>query len=387
MARKNLYLYTVILLAFTCSIAGCYNEQYGRLNVPQPNDKSHFTFIVYGDSRQNRKQKEYDKIVRAHIARQIRAENPAFVIHTGDMVRKGTSKEQWKQFNEVFKDPLEAHGILHYPAIGNHDVEYGPWNFLPTLWRKPYVYLNLAVLPAVAGGIMEGLGSLGLMNNADDALQKNYFVSFPHVTDAQGNFLTGYSFSYGNAFFISLDTEHNCSKGSKQYLFFDSELKKAGAKTNRSIEASPTAPYHFLFVYFHRPPYTVFKHSPYTEQLKDVLQRLRTFKKRHSDTEIIVFSGHTHSYERYRDADGIYYIVSGGGGANPHVKRARPFKKIKDQGITVCYVKDGTNYHYCKIEIHGTNLKFQMMRLNTATWGAEKEWAFHLEDNFSLPSR
>ncbi len=68
-----------------------------------------FTFAVAGDSRDG-------DAVFEQILRQISDERPAFLIHTGDLVGRG-SEEAFK----VFRGLLAGFEVPFYPVPGNHD--------------------------------------------------------------------------------------------------------------------------------------------------------------------------------------------------------------------------------------------------------------------------
>ena len=105
-----------------------------------------------------------------------------------------------------------------------------------------------------------------------------------------------FAFTYGNVRFIGLDTNVSFYPGSVQHRWFEAEL---------SSDAFRQATWRI--VYFHHPSFTA---SVYRDDL-DVKQYLvPLFETGEVD---MVFSGHSHAYERYFH-NGIHYIVTGGGG-------------------------------------------------------------------------
>ena len=75
------------------------------------------TFAACGDSRSNPE-------IWARIAALIRSQNPAFFIHTGDMVKEGLTFDDWQR--EMFEPATEVlASVPLYPVIGNHEYNAG----------------------------------------------------------------------------------------------------------------------------------------------------------------------------------------------------------------------------------------------------------------------
>ncbi|HEC62040.1 MAG TPA: T9SS type A sorting domain-containing protein [bacterium] len=109
-----------------------------------------------------------------------------------------------------------------------------------------------------------------------------------------------YSFDYGNSHFIALNTNIPYLEGSAQYTWLESDL-----------EAASSADY--IFVVFHHPPYCSSPDHGSDLAVRDAFCPL--FETYGVD---IVFTGHTHIYERTILFNGVTYIVTGGGGAPLH---------------------------------------------------------------------
>ncbi len=105
-----------------------------------------------------------------------------------------------------------------------------------------------------------------------------------------------YSFDYGHAHFVCLQIDGFSSygQGTEQYFWLEEDL------------ASTEQPWKFVF--FHVPPYSS---GPHGGDLQ-VRAALHPLFVRHGVD--IVFNGHDHDYER-SVADGVTYVVTGGGGA------------------------------------------------------------------------
>jgi len=78
------------------------------------------TFIAYGDTRSNPYNHRF-------VARQFGRHDPAFILHSGDLVEAGSVFAQWAfQFFTPLNDVID--GVPLFPALGNH--EHGAPNLL-----------------------------------------------------------------------------------------------------------------------------------------------------------------------------------------------------------------------------------------------------------------
>jgi len=190
-----------------------------------------FRFVVYGDSRSSPK-------MHGKLARRMLEVEPDFIINTGDLVRNGKKYALWKK--EFFK-PLE-NAIAHipiYPCLGNHE-------------KNSKYYFD--------------------------------FFSLPHNE-------SWYSFNYGNAHFIALDSNVPYEPDSEQYQWLVEDLK-----SNDSV---------WKFVFFHHPPYSSGKHKSYLK-IRDAWVPL--FMKYGVG---MVFNGHEHIYERTKPIGSFSTPASG----------------------------------------------------------------------------
>lgn len=107
-----------------------------------------------------------------------------------------------------------------------------------------------------------------------------------------------YSFDQGPLHVIALDTCKDYSPGSAQYDWLARDLAESQAQPWR-------------LAFFHHPPYSPTK-ADNTMAVRDFLSPLfEQYGVR------IVFSGHSHVYDRYY-VDGVHYVVTGGGGGWPY---------------------------------------------------------------------
>ncbi len=205
--------------------------------------------VAYGDNR------SYPETHKRIVA-QILKLNPSMIIHTGDLVASGDSYEQWK---EQYFDPMKglSENITVFPSLGNHER------------NSPYYY------------------------------------EYMSVPDENGE--SYYSFDYGNAHFIALN-----SNAEEAPFAIDSEQTKwliNDLKENADAE--------WKIVFFHHP---LFRCHPTRgiEPQRWVWQEV--FEEYGVD---LVVNGHDHYYQRTyaignykgKPSRGIYYLLSGGGGA------------------------------------------------------------------------
>lgn len=227
-----------------------------------PNPGRAFSFVVIGDSGTGFQ-------AQHNVAAQMRALNPDFMLHAGDVIYPSG---QAGGYDPYFFAPYA--GLLDhmpvFPVLGNHD--YVTANGQP--------YLDAFYLPAAGPG------------------GERY-----------------YSFDWGAAHFVALDSNQAYQPGSTMYQWLEADLAQSTAK--------------WKFAFFHHAIYTSGLHGrdSYVTPMRDALAPL--FEKYEVD---VVFNGHDHTYERStprRDyvpgASGVIYIVSGGGGADLYAVGRSPF--------------------------------------------------------------
>ncbi len=235
-----------------------------------------FTLIAYGDTRTN--PADHQVVVDTIIEHQ-----PDLVLNSGDLVANGNVLGQWDTFFDTAKDLLK--GTPYYPTLGNHE-------------RNAQNYYDLFYLPTAGG---------------KDGEQ-------------------WYSFDYGNAHIVCLDSDIRYS--ADQLSWLEDDLARAASTAQ------------WIFVNFHHPPYSSSSHG---SEFASMPEWLDAFERYGVD---MVFNGHDHIYERSVNND-IWYIVTGGGGAPRYPVNVKP---------NPYQVYAESTLHFSKIRIDGAQLTFEMIR-------------------------
>ena len=136
-----------------------------------------------------------------------------------------------------------------------------------------------------------------------------------------------YAFTYGCARFVMLDSNFNFSPGGSQYSWLVEEFQSSSYINSK-----------WQIVLLHHPPITSGSHLgnevPSAEYLVPLFEA--------NDVDM-VFSGHNHQYERSLK-DGVYYIVSAGGGAPlygfPNTS-LNPYSQVRNKA-----------YHHTTLDFH-----------------------------------
>jgi predicted phosphodiesterase len=243
-------------------------SQIARFHTNHQSDHTKFSFLVVGDSGSGTTE-------MLDVADLINASEASFGLHTGDVIYPfGEEYLYDSRFFHPYAYFLATN--VMYMSIGNHDL----------ITDDGAPYLNNFYLPA---------------NNLLDT--ERY-----------------YSFDYGQAHFVALDTNQPTAPGSAQHEWLERDL---------AANAKP-----WKFVFLHHAPYTggfLIKDDIRYDLAHSSLRRnlVPLFERFGVD---IVFSGHSHSYERtypmlqnqiidqaqepdYVHPSGPIYVVTGGGGA------------------------------------------------------------------------
>lgn len=239
-------------------------------------DATSFSFVAFGDSGEETPQ-------QIALANQMVALKPDMVIHVGDVVYGQPAHFDKRYFN-IYADLISTTTV--FPAIGDNDDQN----------EDGVPFMTAFVLP------------------------KNR----PPAGKARA-----YSFDYGPAHFIALDTEKDFDENSHQYSWLTQDL------------ASTKQPW--KFVYFHRPPYSTDDDRAHNHIRKSWCPLFERYGVS------MVFSGHDHSYQRTKPIrefttgpGGVVYIVTGGGGAELR-------EVVENEQTSFAQAA----YHVVQVQVHG----------------------------------
>jgi 3',5'-cyclic AMP phosphodiesterase CpdA len=250
-----------------------------------PADGTPFRFATYGDNKDG-------PAVHERVADGVLAAGPEFVIHNGDLVNNGLVAKQW---DRLFFNPTRRlmREVPLYPVLGNHE-EHAP-------------------------------------------LFYDYF-SLP------GN-ETWYSFDYGNAHVVILDSDPaQLAEASGQLAWLEDDLTATDAT--------------WKVVSFHHPPFTASRDYYSVDRLERKRLLHPIFQRHRVD---LVVSGHDHNYERTlpigSDASehAVTYLIAGNGGTPMHWSAVREWTahSARTFGFVTVDV-DGSRAHLRAYDVTGS---------------------------------
>ena len=225
-----------------------------------PGETLPFMFTVVGDTM-------YSVPEKLQIKENMLDDNPSFVIHVGDFAGElgGYEESLWREhFFEDYEDLMSRIPLI--PILGNHEYQGAIMVFFSIPDRAP-LFHDYFTLP----------------NN------ERWF-----------------SFDWANCHFIALDSNiPKDLRDGEQYGWLVQELEKS----TDGIDDPD-----WIFVCWHEPAFSSGA-GQFDLMGRDLRERYAPLMESYGVD--IVFYGHDHFYERsYRD--GVYYILTGGGGAAPH---------------------------------------------------------------------
>ncbi len=219
-----------------------------------------FRFAVIGDTRDYSGDGINVKTMKS-ILEKIKQEKVDFIIVTGDMIT-GSAKSSIHGYRlKKWRGIIERYGIPFYIGVGNHEIESEmSENIVRSIFEMP----------------------------------ENGPSGFKELI---------YSFDYKNAHFVMLDTEafnNFHAIGETQLKWLKEDVEKNQKKT--------------IFIFGHDPAYPVYNHigSSLDKYAVERDKLWGIFKKYKVSVYIC---GHEHLYNKAIH-DGVYQIISGGGGAH-----------------------------------------------------------------------
>lgn len=260
---------------------------------PPKGNRDPFRFLAFGDSGTG-------SSAQLELAKRMKelALEPDFGLILGDIIYPAGERENYDPRYFRPYQPLLQRMVI-WPTIGNHDVG---------------------------------------TDNGDPYLE-NFYLPTNNPQDSE----LYYSFDYGNAHFVCLDTHRSSfTAGSAQLQWLEQDLVASSAQ--------------WKFVFFHVPPYSGGTHSDSASVKANILPILE------AAGVDVVFSGHSHVYERtyllknhtilqshddtydQRTSTGTVYVVSGTAGQSGLV--SNPFHSL------MAFQK-GSTYGASVIEVSG----------------------------------
>ncbi len=254
-----------------------------------------FSFTVLGDSRSY--PEEWKIIAEATL-------DTDFTLFMGDIVNDGKVVSDWDNWFDYGEKFISRELIYH--CVGNHDDD----------------------------------------NSASE------FDNFMGLYTQPGNELY-YSFTYGNAVFICLNTEEPANND--QYYWLLSTLQENADKT-------------WKIVFFHKPFYTAPSHSGEMDNY------FNTIWKPFDDYGVdMIFNGHTHNYQRtlpinrnVSTTSGVAAYGSGSGEGRCQIVAGNAGAPLSDPASSSLWWLDNSvsKRHFCNIDIDGYTLTMKAMDAN-----------------------
>jgi uncharacterized protein (TIGR03437 family) len=223
-----------------------------------------FEFLAFGDSGTGSPE-------QAQIASRLLDRDSAFVVHTGDLVYPSGTFERYESlYFDYYRDLMRD--APFFPCPGNHD------------------YYETSCIPYRA------------------------IHSLPQETVSSADYGRYYSFDWGNAHFVSLDSNDSLFQAvhgnGRMLRWLDEDLRNTTK--------------FWRIVILHHPAYSVGNHADEPEAHM-VRNYITPILDKYSVP--LVLNGHEHSYQRsapiaagkiVNRGEGTLYITTGGGGADLH---------------------------------------------------------------------
>lgn len=239
--------------SYRVSVHGERSRVHAFWTAPRPGSPIRYT--VWGDSRSQ-------PPFAAAIVRDMAAFDPYLNINVGDVVSHGDARDEW---GHQYFEPLRGlgHSVPSYVAIGNHERDD------PNFYR---------------------------------------FVSYPHPPGDPAH-ESYYSFTYGNTFFLVIDTNKPLTPDETGQLPAQARWLLRELKSEAARQAT------WRVAFGHHPAFSEgwssrrCRRYAGSDRIRDHVLPLLAEHAFH-----VYFAGHTHDYERGM-WDGMLHVVTGGGGA------------------------------------------------------------------------
>ena len=311
-----------------------------RLVVCNPHPGHPIRFVVYGDTRFTPIPVEdiSNSHARQALVHQIATEHPAAIFIGGDIPFVGA---QWRDYDQYLLEtkPWSDLRIPVFPVLGNHEYLIDPNPATRTFCEHDD--LNTPCL-------------------------KNWWNAFNNLPLRPHRW---YSVAVGTALIaLVLDSDSNLTPGSPQRNWLEHQV----------ADLHPHSPAEFLLILLHRPPVRD-NHDPVEPNEREIATYLSAVSK-DLPVRVIVIASHVHNYERYLSPDGTVFIVSGGGGAHPHIIADRR----PDDQFSSSPFAHSVNFHYMMFELAPHRLSATVLRWDPDT-NTHQPWT--TTDTFNINAR
>jgi len=273
--------------------------------LPVPDDATPDRIVVVGDLQRTTLvermflSRQQNDVVRQKVIVAMAAENPDAMLLLGDMVSTGEDERDWKYFDALMTEITKSR-IPVYAALGNHDyglIKRGA-SALQLCYRR---FPRCQNRPDIVK-----LGALGLIT-----VDSNFDQMIPAVVKEQ----------------------------SKLYR---EALEK--------FDADPSV--RGVIVASHHPPYTNSSLGPNQGVIDQFAVPFMAARKTR-----LFFSGHVHSYERFRSGDKMF-VVSGGGGGPRRSVLTTPDRLFLNDEYQIGKLRP---FHYIRLLVTTTAIESQVM--------------------------
>lgn len=287
---------------FSVVLALAFFLSQGQVAAARPateNEKK--PLIIIGDTQRTSLLefwRERNNGVSKHMLDEVCNENPAAVIHLGDMVFNGSSRSSWNDF-EHDAASVFSRQIPFYPVLGNHEYFLG------------------------------------------HSVPEYVKTHFPPLAKK-----TWYSVTFGKLAVILLNSNFSALSAAEineQNSWYAAELQKFQNDTS----------FTWIIVGCHHAPFT--NSTVITDnkrvQKEFVLPFIAVSKAK------IFFTGHCHGYEHFVNYGKDFIVTAGGGGPRPKLKKNNRDSFHQD----ICKADSPRDFNYCRLTFVDQHLLFEMI--------------------------
>lgn len=274
-----------------------------------------FSFVVFGDMQFATGSCTSGVKERLGVPKVVLQLNPKFFLQTGDLVDHAYEDGAYDRYRTCYSDLLAK--IPLFPTSGNHDMGNGGIRKYRTFLERTLNTDN----PAVYGANYEKDFEVIYKDDPTEYSESPSSPANKDVLPSGFSFKTFYAFKHANAYFISFE------QGTRYWTNTPTSWVK------KHLQAAKDDPkIKHVFVYMHHPMYSTTMAETSSKECYGPVRKAYESLFREYDVTM-VFSGHTHLYDRFyvpdddhhtrqipgpatypHDGKGIHYIVTGGGG-------------------------------------------------------------------------